>query len=119
MNIVQSTLVTTAPSEIVWRSFYFLKFLYMQTVQNLDSSIHHELRYLIQQEPGNTGEMSIRPRIQRAIGKLISKNNLSKIPDDIILMHKISGYNPLSPSIQIQRVYDDSLQRLSDIMGQV
>jgi len=119
VNIVQSTLVTTTPSEIVWRSFYFLKFLYMQTVQNLDSSIHNELRYLIQQEPGNTGEMSIRPRIQRAIGKLISKNNLSKIPDDIILMYKISGYNPLSPSIQVQRIYDESLQRLSDILGQV
>jgi hypothetical protein len=79
---------------------------------------HIELRTLIKNEPGNTGEMSIRPRIQRAIEKLMNYTNITTLPEDILLMHRITGYDPTSPAPQIHRIYDTSLSRLSEIMKQ-
>ncbi len=61
--------------------------------------------------------MSIRPKIQRAIEQLLEQNNLSTIPEDILLMHRIAWYNPTSPAPQIHKIYDTSLSRLSEIMG--
>lgn len=104
--------------QLLWsfqRSFYFLSFF---TMEILNTPIHNELRTLIQDEPGITGEMSIRPRIQRAIDKLMNGKDRKTLPEDILLMHRIAGYNPTSPAPQIHRIYDSSLTRLSEIMNQ-
>ncbi len=77
----------------------------------LDTPAHTELANILAKLEHIPWEMSIRPRIQRAIHELLGTRKLEELPEDIQLMSKISS----NPPGNIGGAYEKHLRRLCEL----